>query len=123
MTTARPSVLLCADSRALRMLAASQLEEAGFRVVGEAGNGHEALGQYRALKPALGLLALVMPECDGRQALAAILAEDPQANVVILSSLGAQSDIEHCLRMGARSYLQKPIDPDAMERVLREVLA
>ena len=123
MTTARPTVLLCDDSRALRMLAASQLEEAGFQVVGEAGNGHEALGQYRALRPDLVLLDLVMPERDGRQALADILAEDHQARVVILSSLGAQSDIEHCLRMGARSYLQKPIDPDAMERVLREVLA
>ncbi len=121
--TARPTVLLCDDSRALRMLAASQLEEAGFTVVGEAGNGHEALGQYRALKPDLVLLDLVMPERDGRQALADILADDPQAKVVILSSLGAQSDIEQCLRMGARSYLQKPIDPDAMERVLREVLA
>ena len=121
--TARPTVLLCDDSRALRMLAASQLEEAGFTVVGEAGNGHEALGQYRALRPDLVLLDLVMPERDGRQALADILAEDPQAKVVILSSLGAQSDIEQCLRMGARSYLQKPIDPDAMERVLREVLA
>ncbi|RRN55819.1 response regulator [Pseudoxanthomonas sp. SGNA-20] len=123
MTTARPTVLLCDDSRALRMLAASQLEEAGFQVVGEAGNGNEALAQYRTLKPDLVLLDLVMPECDGRQALAAILAEDPQARVVILSSLGAQADIEQCLRNGARSYLQKPIDPEVMERVLREVLA
>jgi CheY-like chemotaxis protein len=121
--TARPTVLLCDDSRALRMLAAGQLEEAGFQVVGEAGNGLEAVAQYAALKPDLVLLDLVMPECDGRQALARILADDPQARVVILSSLGAQSDIEQCLRLGARSYLQKPIDPDAMERVLRDALA
>jgi CheY-like chemotaxis protein len=121
--TARPTVLLCDDSRALRMLAAGQLEEAGFQVVGEAGNGLEAVAQYAALKPDLVLLDLVMPECDGRQALTRILADDPKARVVILSSLGAQSDIEQCLRLGARSYLQKPIDPDAMERVLRDALA
>ena len=121
--TSRPTVLLCDDSRALRMLAAGQLNEAGFQVVGEAGNGLQALEQYQALRPDLVLLDLVMPECDGRQALARILAHDPQAKVVILSSLGAQSDIEECLRMGARSYLQKPIDPDAMERVLRQALA
>lgn len=121
--TARPTVLLCDDSRALRMLAAGQLEEAGFQVVGEAGNGLEAVGQYQALKPDLVLLDLVMPECDGRQALARILEADPNARVVILSSLGAQSDIEECLRLGARSYLQKPIDPEAMERVLHQVLA
>ena len=48
---------------------------------------------------------------------------DPDARVVILSSLGAQNDIEECLKMGARSYLQKPIDPEAMERVLRDALA
>ena len=121
--TTRPTVLLCDDSRALRMLAASQLEDAGFQVVGEAGNGNEAVGQYQALKPDLVLLDLVMPECDGRTALARILAGDPQARVVILSSLGAQNDIEACLKLGARSYLQKPIDPDAMQRVLRDVLA
>ena len=121
--TARPTVLLCDDSRALRMLAAGQLDEAGFEVAGEAGNGLEAIRQYQALRPDLVLLDLVMPECDGREALARIIELDPQARVVILSSLGAQRDIEECLRIGARSYLQKPIDPEAMERVLREALA
>lgn len=121
--TARPTVLLCDDSRALRMLAAGQLGAAGFDVVGEAGNGLEAVSQYEALRPDLVLLDLVMPQSDGREALARILELDPQARVVILSSLGAQSDIEQCLRLGARSYLQKPIDPEAMERVLHQVLA
>lgn len=121
--TARPTVLLCDDSRALRMLAAGQLAEAGFDVVGEAGNGLEAVERYQALRPDLVLLDLVMPECDGRQALARILELDPQGRVVILSSLGAQGDIEECLRLGARSYLQKPIDPESMERVLHQVLA
>ena len=119
----RPTVLLCDDSRALRMLAADQLDQSGFQVAGEAGNGLEAIRQYEALRPDLVLLDLVMPECDGREALARILELDPQARVVILSSLGAQRDIEECLRLGARSYLQKPIDTDAMERVLREALA
>jgi two-component system chemotaxis response regulator CheY len=121
--TARPTVLLCDDSRALRMLAAGQLDEAGFEVVGEAGNGLEAVERYRELRPDLVLLDLVMPELDGRQALVRILEHDPAARVVILSSLGAQGDIAECLRLGARSYLQKPIDPDAMERVLRQVVA
>ena len=121
--TARPTVLLCDDSRALRMLATGQLGEAGFDVVGEAGNGFEAVRQFQALRPDLVLLDLVMPECDGRRALAAILQADPDARVVILSSLGAQNDIEECLKMGARSYLQKPIDPEVMDRVLHEALA
>ena len=92
-------------------------------VVGEAGNGHEAVSQYQALKPDVVLMDLVMPECDGKQALGRILAQDPAARVVILSSLGAQSDIEECLKLGARSYLQKPIDPEVMDRVLHEAVA
>ena len=121
--TSRPTVLLCDDSRALRMLAARQLDDGGFHVVGEAGNGHEAVSQYQALKPDVVLMDLVMPECDGKQALGRILAQDPAARVVILSSLGAQSDIEECLKLGARSYLQKPIDPEVMDRVLHEAVA
>lgn len=121
--TARPTVLLCDDSRALRMLAARHLGDCGFEVVAEAGNGADAVQQYKSLRPDVVLLDLVMPELDGKQALRDILAHDAEARVVILSSLGAQHDIEECLRIGARSYLQKPIDPDAMARVLREAIA
>ncbi|MEG3190908.1 response regulator [Lysobacter sp. D1-1-M9] len=121
--TSRPTVLLCDDSRALRMLAARQLADCGFDVVAEAGTGVDAVQQYKALRPDVVLLDLVMPQRDGKQALREILATDPQARVVILSSLGARSDIEECLRLGAKSYLQKPIDPEAMARVLHETIA
>lgn len=120
--TVRPTVLLCDDSRALRMLAARQLSEAGFEVVAEAGNGEEAIAQYQAHRPDVVLLDLVMPQLDGKGALQGILQHDGGARVVILSSLGAQGDIEDCLRLGAASYLQKPIDPDAMVRVLRQAI-
>lgn len=117
------TVLLCDDSRALRMVSRAMLEDAGFSVVAEAANGIEAVHEYAVHKPDIVLLDLVMPERDGKQALGDIIASDKHAKVVILSSLGAESDIEECLRMGARSYLQKPIDPDAMTRVLRDVVA
>ena len=120
--TVRPTVLLCDDSRALRMLAARQLSEAGFEVVAEAGNGEEAIAQYQAHRPDVVLLDLVMPQLDGKGALQGILQHYGGARVVILSSLGAQGDIEECLRLGAASYLQKPIDPDAMVRVLRQAI-
>ncbi|MFC4726969.1 response regulator [Coralloluteibacterium thermophilus] len=121
--TSPPTVLLCDDSRALRMLASRQLVEAGFQVVAEAGNGIQAVEQYRARRPDLVLMDLVMPECDGKLALGRILALDPSARVVVLSSLGAEADIQECLRLGAKSYLQKPIDPEVMARVLHDALA
>lgn len=120
---ARPTVLLCDDSRALRMLTAQQLDACGYALAGEAENGVRAVEQYLALKPDVVLLDLVMPKVDGKAALKRILELDPQARVVVLSSLGAQNDIEQCLRMGARSYLQKPIDRETLARVLADVTA
>jgi two-component system, chemotaxis family, chemotaxis protein CheY len=114
-------VLLCDDSRALRMVTAQLLIDNGFEVAGEAVDGLDAIEKYKQLRPDAVLLDLVMPNCDGKQALDEILAFDPQAQVVILSSLGSQNDIEQCLKAGARTYLQKPIDPDALRRVLDEL--
>ena len=94
-----------------------------IEVVAEASDGREAVERIPEVKPDVVLMDLVMPECDGKQALGRSLAQDPAARVVILSSLGAQSDIEECLKLGARSYLQKPIDPEVMDRVLHEAVA
>jgi DNA-binding NarL/FixJ family response regulator len=121
--SARPTVLLCDDSRALRMLTAQQIEACGYALAGEAENGAVAVERYKALRPHVVLLDLVMPQVDGKEALRQILEVDPEARVVVLSSLGAQNDIEQCLRMGARSYLQKPIDRDTLARVLADVAA
>jgi len=123
MSAARPTVLLCDDSRALRMLTAQQLNACGYQLAGEADNGVKAVEQYLALRPDAVLLDLVMPKVDGKAALKRILELDPSAKVVVLSSLGAQNDIEQCLAMGAKSYLQKPIDRDTLARVLGDVLA
>lgn len=116
------TVLLCDDSRAMRMVTGSMLTELGYDVVAEAENGVVAVEKYKQHKPMIVLLDLVMPQQDGKEALREILAHDADAKVVILSSLGAQNDIEECLRIGAKSYLQKPIDQDALVRVLREVV-
>jgi len=117
------TVLLCDDSRAMRMVTTTVLADHGFDVVAEAGDGIAAVEQYKAHKPDVVLLDLVMPKCDGQQALREILEHDPAAKVVILSSLGSQAGIEECLRMGALSYLQKPIDSASLVRVLRDLAA
>jgi two-component system, chemotaxis family, chemotaxis protein CheY len=121
--TLNKRILLCDDSRALRMMSANVLAEHGFDVVAEADNGESAVAEYKTHKPDVVLLDLVMPRLDGKQALARILEHDAGAKVVILSSLGARGDIEECLRMGATSYLQKPIDTETMLRVLRDAVA
>lgn len=119
--SAKTRVLLCDDSRAMRTMTASILEENGFEIAGEADTGLSAIQQFKATKPDVVLLDLVMPKMDGKAALREIIDIDPKAVVVVLSSLGAQADIEKCLKAGAKSYLQKPIETEALLRVLGEV--
>lgn len=118
--TAKTRILLCDDSRAMRAMTASILEENGYEIAGEADTGLSAIAQYKATRPDVVLLDLVMPKMDGKAALREILHFDPDAVAIVLSSLGAQSDIEKCLKAGAKSYLQKPIEPEALLRVIAE---
>lgn len=120
--TSKTKVLLCDDSRAMRTMTTSILEEHGLSVVGEAEDGIAAILQYKATRPDVVLLDLVMPKMTGQGALREILDFDPQAVVIVLSSLGAQGDIEKCLRLGAKSYLQKPIEAEALIRVIKEAV-
>lgn len=112
-------VLLVDDSNAQRHMIRHRLAAAeGVEVVGEASNGREALYEFSALKPDVVLLDLVMPEMSGEDVLQAILQMDPNANVVIISSLGTGDAIERCLKGGARSFLQKPFDTPDLVRTL-----
>ena len=116
------TILLCDDSRAMRMVTAHHLSAQGYNVIGEAGNGIEAFQQYQSLKPDIVLLDLVMPEKDGKEALQDILQYDKNARIIILSSLGSESDIEECLKTGAKSYMQKPVEPETINRIITEAL-
>lgn len=114
-------VLICDDSRSIRLITKRLLQENGYQVVGEASNGQEATEAFIHHNPDLVLLDLVMPETDGQTALRQIVEHNPSAKVVILSSLGSESDVEECLRSGASSYIQKPFEEDILLNALNEL--
>jgi DNA-binding NarL/FixJ family response regulator len=76
-------------------------------VVGEAGNGHEALAAYRLLLPDVTLMDLQMPELNGMEAIKAIRAEYPQARIAILTTYRGDVRALHAIRAGAQAYLLK----------------
>lgn len=115
------TVLICDDSRSIRMITRRVLSENGYHVVSEACNGSEATSEYIKHQPNFTLLDLVMPGTDGKQALKQIIESDPNAKVIILSSLGSEQDVEDCLGNGACSYIQKPFDEDVLLRTLSNI--
>src|SRR6267378_1334520 len=85
-------------------LIASQLD---MRLVGEASNGHEAIQQFRALRPDVTLMDLQMPEMNGVDAMIAILGEFSDARIIVLTTYAGDVQVLRALQAGARAYLLK----------------
>ena len=82
------TVLIVDDAEFMRVMLKDILFEMGLNVVGEAGNGREAVRLFRKLKPDLVALDITMPEMDGIEALQKIKAISPDALVVMITALG-----------------------------------
>ena len=76
-------------------------------VVGEASDGLEAVALWQQATPDIGLFDLRMPTLDGIDALLRIRALQPQATVIMLTTLARDADIDRAVDAGARAYLRK----------------
>jgi two-component system chemotaxis response regulator CheY len=81
-------VLVVDDAAFMRKMVSDALVKGGHEVVGEAGNGLEAVAQYSELRPEVTTLDITMPEKDGITALREIIELDPGARVIMCSALG-----------------------------------
>jgi two-component system, chemotaxis family, chemotaxis protein CheY len=111
-------VLVVDDAAFMRKMLSDALVAGGHEIVGEAGNGLEAVDRFQALKPELTTLDITMPEKDGLAALAEIMAIDPSAKVVMCSALGQETKVLEAVKLGARDFVVKPFQAD---RVLEAV--
>lgn len=111
-------VLVVDDAAFMRKLLSDALSSGGHEVVGEAGNGVEAVERWQELKPELTTLDITMPEKDGLSALAEIMSLDPSARVIMCSALGQEGKVLEAVKLGAKDFVVKPFQPP---RVLEAV--
>jgi DNA-binding NarL/FixJ family response regulator len=102
-------------------LAAVIGEEADLELVGEAGNGQEAVVLFRAEQPDVTLMDLRMPILGGVDAIRAIRAESPEARIIALTTYEGDADIHRALEAGAVAYLLKDMLPTAVIDAVRAV--
>src|SRR5918992_5455602 len=102
-----PRLLLVDDHQLLRQGLRRAIEEAGFDVVGEAGDGREAVRLAQALRPDLVLMDVSMPVLDGIEATRQLRVAAPEARVVVLTMHGEEEVVNRALRAGAVGYLVK----------------
>lgn len=124
MSSSNIRVLLCDDVQAFRALVRYSLEdEEGIEVVGEAADGNEGVRQVTDLKPDVILLDLSMPECDGLEAIPAMVQRSPHTQIVALSGFTADRMAEPVIARGATAYLEKGADISEIVSTIRTVYA
>jgi two-component system chemotaxis response regulator CheY len=115
-------VLVVDDAAFMRKMVSDALTKGGHQVVGEAGNGTEAVARYQELRPEVTTLDITMPEKDGLAALKEIIAIDPAARVVMCSALGQESKVLESIKLGARDFVVKPFQADRVNEAVVKAL-
>jgi two-component system, chemotaxis family, chemotaxis protein CheY len=121
-TVMRPRVLVVDDSKLMRHLVSEALVRDGWEVVGEAGDGDEALEKYQQTRPDAVTLDITMPGCDGLHAIGNLLAIDPKAKVVVVSALNQTKLVAQAIRAGAQAFVAKPFLPGQLQETMRTVM-
>jgi len=116
-------ILVVDDAAFMRRMVIDVLQNGGHEIVGEAGNGNEALARFQELRPDVTTLDITMPEKDGLTALREIIAFDPSAKVVMCSALSQESKVLEAVKAGARDFIAKPFQAQRVLSAIEKVLA
>lgn len=117
-------VLVVDDAMFMRAMIRDILVNSGaYEVVGEAANGGEAVEQYRAVRPDLVTMDIVMPQMDGIEATREILKVDSKAKIVMCSALGQEALVIESIAAGAKDFIVKPFSAEKVLKVLDSVVA
>ena len=93
----------------------------GIEVVGLASNGKTAIELYKTLMPDVILMDLVMPEMDGIETINQIIADYPDAKILVLTSFITDDKVFPAIKAGAMGYLLKDSYPMDLVRSIRQV--
>jgi len=116
------NVMIVDDLAFIKIVLRDILEKSGFRVVGEASNGDEAIRVYLDTRPDVVLMDITMPGMDGLTALKKIREHDPNARIIICSALGQQRLIVQAIQLGAKDFIVKPFQPQRIISALKKAL-
>jgi two-component system chemotaxis response regulator CheY len=113
-------VLIVDDSHFMRNLLGQILED-DYHIVAEASNGAEAVKLYKEHEPDIVMMDIVMPKCNGIKATAAIKKLDPEARVIMCTSVGQREKMKLAVKAGADGYVTKPFEEPSVRKAIQDV--
>jgi len=116
--------VLIADDHAIVRAGVRRIleEDAGIKVVGEAGDGHEAVRLAKELHPDVIVLDYAMPGLDGLDASQQILAHQPKARIIVLTMHSNEEYAVRLLQAGVKGFLLKASQPEDLPRAVKKVM-
>lgn len=114
-------VMVCDDSIFVRKKMKEAVAAAGVTDIIEAADGQQAIDNYKAEKPDLVFMDIIMPVKDGVAALTEIKAFDSKARVIMASSVGTQENLKEAILAGAYDFLQKPIANEDVAKIIAKI--
>lgn len=119
---ANTKILVVDDALFMRTILKDILQANGFTNIIEAGDGAAAIDAYRKNKPDLVTMDVNMPGTDGMAALKSIVAMDPMAKVIMVTSVEQKQIVQEAIKTGAKDYVVKPFDRAMVAAVLGKVM-
>lgn len=116
----KKKVLIVDDSLYMRTVMKNILSDAGYQIIGEAGNGASAIKMVEEL-PDLLTLDLILPDSTGLEVLKEVKGKYPQIKVVVISAVGQESIVNQAMELGAQAYIVKPFAEDKVVDIVNNV--
>jgi DNA-binding NarL/FixJ family response regulator len=115
-------ILIADDHEVVRIGLSALLDrQAGFRVIGQAASGQEAIRLSRTLRPDVVVMDIRMPDGSGTDACRVMTAEAPDTPVVMLTSYADEEALFDAISAGASGYVLKRIGSDELVNAIRTV--
>ncbi len=116
-------IMVVDDSSFSRVILADSLQQEGYEVVGEAESLESLVETYDQCKPDIVTMDIAMPGADGFECSRVLLAHDPTAKIILISSMKDEETEAEAKRTGVVGYLQKPTEPELLRRVIEGVMS
>lgn len=114
--------LVCDDSALSRRQITNYLKELGYTDIYEASSGMQAVSLYKEHNPDGVFLDIVMPGKDGIEVVRDIIAYNPEAKIIMVSSVGTQANLKKALEEGACDFIQKPANLEDIDGIINRVI-
>ncbi|MCI9309489.1 MAG: response regulator [Lawsonibacter sp.] len=116
-------IMVVDDSRLVRVQLEDTLKGTDYEVAAYCRSGEEAIEQYAAVKPDLVTMDIIMQGMDGLDAAEIILKSNPDARIVMVSSLAYDDTFERAKAIGAKGFVDKPFHQEQLLKVFEQALS